>query len=378
MKNKVSQVFEETFATLKDRRINRKKLYPLVEILFIVLCGTICGAESWRDYVLFGNEKLEFFRKYFPFIHGIPSKNTFARVFYILDPEEFKVCFVSWVQSLQKVLNEVIAIDGKTLCDSFDTASATSAIHMVSAFATGARLVLAQQKVDDKSNEITAIPKLLELLSLKGHTITTDAMGCQTTIAEKIIEKEADYVFSLKGNQGTLNEDVRLFLETELNKKSSSAIEDSHEEVDAGHGRIETRKCIVSSQTDWLDQKQRWAGLETIAMIEETREIGDKKSTERRFFISSLPADAKRMMDTVRAHWLIENKLHWTLDVVFNEDTSRIRKQNAAQNMAIIRHITLNMLQNTKKFFKDVGIKPLRKKAGWGNSTLELVLKQNF
>lgn len=378
MEKKVSQIFEETFAVLKDRRINRKKLYPLVEILFIVLCGSVCGAESWRDYVLFGKEKLEFFRKYFPFVHGVPSKNTFARLFYILDPEEFKVCFVSWIQSLQKVLNEVIAIDGKTLRDSFDTASATSAIHMVSAFAAGARLVLAQQKVDDKSNEITAIPKLLDLLSLKGHTITIDAMGCQTAIADKIIEKEADYVFSLKGNQGTLNEDVRLFLETELNKKSSSAIEDSHEEVDAGHGRIETRKCIVSSQTDWLDQKQRWAGLKTIAMIEETREIGDKKSTERRFFISSMPADAERMMDTVRAHWSIENALHWTLDVVFNEDNSRIRKQNAAQNMAIIRHITLNMLQNTKKFFKDVGIKPLRKKAGWGNSTLELVLKQNF
>lgn len=379
MEKKISLVFKDNFAKLKDPRIDRKKLYPLVEILFVVLCGSICGAESWRDYVAFGNEKLDFLKKYFLFANGIPSKNTFARLFYILDPETFKKCFVAWVQSLQGVINnEIIAIDGKTLCDSFDTASGTSAIHMVSAFASGARLVLAQQKVENKSNEITAIPKLLDLLSLKGHTVTIDAMGCQTAIADKIITKDANYVFSLKGNQGTLNEDVRLFLETELAKNSSTAIEDTYKEVDAGHGRIETRKCIVSSQIDWLEQKQRWAGLKTIAMIEETREIGDKKSVERRFFISSLPADAKLMLSTVRAHWLIENSLHWVLDVVFNEDQSRVRKENAAQNMAIIRHIVLNMLQNAKKLFKGVGIKPLRKKAGWGNSTLELILKQNF
>jgi predicted transposase YbfD/YdcC len=379
VEKKISQVFKDNFAKLKDHRVNRKKLYPLVEILFVVLCGSICGAESWRDYTAFGNEKLDFLKKYFLFANGIPSKNTFARLFYILDSEAFKKCFVAWVQSLQGVINnEVIAIDGKTLCDSFDTASGASAIHMVSAFASGARLVLAQQKVENKSNEITAIPKLLDLLSLKGHTVTIDAMGCQTAIADKIITKEANYVFSLKGNQGTLNEDVRLFLETELAKNSSTAIEDTYKEVDAGHGRIETRKCIVSSQIDWLEQKQRWAGLKTIAMIEETREIGDKKSVERRFFISSLPADAKLMLSTVRAHWLIENSLHWVLDVVFNEDQSRVRKENAAQNMAIIRHIVLNMLQNAKKLFKGVGIKPLRKKAGWGNSTLELILKQNF
>lgn len=378
MEKAVLNGFEDHFGKLKDPRINRKKLYPLVEILFVVLCGTICGAESWRDYVLFGKEKLDFFKGYFPFANGISSKDTFARVFAALDPEGFKVCFVEWVKSLQTALNEVIAIDGKTLCNSVDALGSVPAIHMVSAFATGARLVLAQQKVDDKSNEITAIPLLLDLLSIQGSTITIDAMGCQKAIAEKIQEKEADYVLSLKGNQGTLNEDVRLFLESEVAKASSTVLEDRHEEVDCGHGRIETRTCVVSSQIEWLDQKQDWKGLKTVAMIEERREMNNKVSIERRFFISSLTADAKQIADAVRSHWLIENALHWTLDVVFNEDNSRIRKKNAGQNMSIVRHMVLNMLGNAKKQFKDIGIKPLRKKAGWGNSTLELILRQNF
>jgi predicted transposase YbfD/YdcC len=249
---------------------------------------------------------------------------------------------------------------------------------MVSAFATGARLVLAQQKVDDKSNEITAIPQLLDLLHLQGNIITIDAMGCQKTIAQKICEKGANYVLALKGNQGSLHQDVKLFLETEIAKESSSAIHDRYEETDKGHGRIETRKCIASGHVNWLEQKPEWAGLNTIAMIEETRDVGGKISVERRFFISSLPADAKQIASAVRAHWLVENALHWTLDVVFNEDYSRVRKKNAGQNMALIRHIVFNMLGNAKKCFKDVGLKALRKKAAWDNATLEHILKQNF
>ena len=375
---KVSQAFETHFSKLKDPRIKRKKLYPLMEILFVVLCGTICGAESWRDFVLFGKEKIDFLKRYFLFTNGIPSKDTFARLFAVLDPEIFKSCFIEWIKSLQEVLQDVIAIDGKTLCNSIDELNHVPAIHMVSAFATGARLVLAQQKVDDKSNEITAIPLLLDLLNLKGNIVTIDAMGCQKAIAEKLHQKEADYVLALKGNQGTLSEDVKLFLETEIAKKSGSAIEDQYEEIDKGHGRIETRKCVVTSQIDWLEQKPQWAGFKTIAMIEEQREIRGKISTERRFFISSLPADAKQIASSVRAHWLVENALHWTLDVVFNEDGSRIRKKNAGQNMALIRHIVFNMLSSTKKCFKDVGLKALRKKAAWGDSTLDLILRQNF
>jgi len=255
------------------------------------------------------------------------------------------------------MLEDIIAIDGKTLRKSVNAAENIPAIHLVSAFATGTRLVLAQQKVEDKSNEITAIPPLLDLLEVKGNTITIDAMGCQTAIAEKIQQKGAEYVFSLKGNQGSLHQDVRLFLETEFEKTASTKIEDCYQAVDAGHGRIETRQCIVSSQLDWLKQRSKWAGLKTVAMIQETRKIGDKTSTERRFFISSLPPDAKRIASAVRAHWLVENALHWTLDVVFNEDTLRARKKNVAQNMAIVRHIALNMLSNAKKCFRGCMVK---------------------
>ena len=378
MENEEGLGFESYFIKLNDPRIDRKKLYPLIEILFVVLSGMVCGAESWRDFVLFGNEKLEFLRRYFPYENGIPSKDTFARLFAVLDPEAFKVFFVEWVQSLQKALEKVIAIDGKRLCNSFDTLNEVSAIHMVSAFGTEARLVLAQQKVEDKSNEITAIPLLLDLLSLKGTTVTIDAMGCQKVIAEKIREKEGDYILALKGNQGTLNDDVRLFLETEVAQPSASSIESIYEDVDKGHGRIETRKCYVTSQIDWLKTNHKWSGLKTIAMIEETREIGAKKSCERRFFISSLPPDAKQIAEAVRAHWLVENALHWTLDVVFNEDYSRVRNKNASQNMALIRHIAFNMLSNAQKCFKNVGLKALRKKAAWGDSTLSLILTQNF
>ncbi len=376
---KVSEGFEGCFSKLPDPRIARKKLYPLNEILFVVLCGSVCGAESWRDFVLFGNEKLDFLKTHFAFSNGIASKNTFARVFAVLDPVIFRECFMGWVKALQTVLEgEVIAIDGKTLCNSGDTIQGLGAIHMVSAFAAGARLVLAQQKVDEKSNEITAIPALLALLDVTGQTVTIDAMGCQRAIAQQIKNQGADYVLALKGNQETLSDDVRLFLETEAAKPSSEAIDDIDEDVDAGHGRIEKRRCVVSSHIGWLAQKPHWAGLNTVAMIEETREIGGIVSIERRFFISSLPADAKKIAHAVRAHWSVENTLHWTLDVVFNEDQSRVRKDNAPHNMAMVRHFALNMLSNAKKSFKDTSVKALRKKAGWGNSSLQFVLKQNF
>lgn len=376
MSHPISDAFKERFAELKDPRLESKRVYPLEEILFVVICGTICGVEGWRDYVAFGEEKLDFLKRYFSFKDGIASKNTYARVFAALDNDLFKSCFIEWMKSFQLNAKEVIAIDGKTLCNSRDNGSDLSAIHLVSAFATSSRLVLAQQKVDDKSNEITAIPKLLEMLELTENIVTIDAMGCQKEIAKKIQEKDADYIFALKGNQGTLSEDVQLFL-THENEKALALLS-CYEEIDKGHGRIETRRCLVSDQLDWLEQKPLWAGLQSIAMIEETRQIGDKVSRDRRFFISSLPADAKLIASSVRAHWAIENALHWTLDVVFNEDLSRIRKDNAGLNMALVRHITLNMLNNARKQLKGVGLKALRKKAGWGNASMEMILKQNF
>jgi len=378
MNKDVSNSFETYFGNLKDPRVERTKLYPLSEILFIVLTGSICGAESWRDFVIFGEDRLDFLQEYYPFENGTPSKNTFSRVFAALDPTAFKECFVEWVKSLQVLLSDVIAIDGKTLCNSFDSSAGAKAIHMVSAFATGARLILAQQKVDEKSNEITAIPKLLNLLDLKGHIVTLDAMGAQKAIAKQIVEQGGDYILALKGNQGILNDEVREFLEAETKKTVNHAITDSYEDIDKGHGRIETHHCYVSQKIDWLSQKDQWEGLKSIIMIEETQISNVKTSKEHRFFISSLEADAKLIAEAVRSHWLIENGVHWTLDVVFNEDKSRVRKENAAENMALIRHITLNMLNNAKKQIKNIGLKALRKKAGWGNKTLSSILGQNF
>ena len=327
---------------------------------------------------MFGVDKLDFLREYFPFKEGIPCKNTLARVSAALDPEQFRTCFIAWAASLQTVPGEVIAIDGKTLCNSADTSGSTAAIHMVSAFGTNSRRVLAQQKVAEKSNEITAIPARLDLLDVTGHTLTIDAMGGQRSIAKKSQDKGADYVLALKGNPGLLNDDVRLFLESEAAKPASTAISDTYSESDAGHGRIESRKCIVSNQLDWLEQKSAWDGLSSIAMIEETREFKGRISTDRRFFISRLPANAKQIALAVRTHWTIENTRHWTLDVVFNEDQSTVHKDHAPQNMAIVRHVVLNIVNTAKKHFKGIGIKALRKKAGWGNANLRLILKHSF
>lgn len=370
------------FDELEDPRIERKKLYPLTEILLIVLCGSICGAQSWRDFVLFGEEKLDYLKRFLPFEHGIPSKNTFARVLSNLDPAAFKTCFVSWIQSFQLTLKEVIAIDGKCLRKSFDTAMEQSAIHMVSAFATSAKLVLGQEKVIDKSNEITAIPKLLDLLSIEGAVISIDAMGTQKKIAKKIRDKKADYVLSLKGNQSTLHDNINLYLSAEIEKARSgkkNKIVGSYVDNDKGHGRIEQRTCYVTDKIEWLDQKSDWCDLKTVAMVESVVKTGDKTTKEQRFFISSLSPDAKEIAAAIRSHWAIENSLHWVLDVTMGEDNSRIRKDNAPENMAMVRHIVLNLLRGAKsKFRKDMSLKGLQKKAGWGESTLNTILMQEF
>lgn len=370
------------FDELEDPRIDRKKLYPLPEILLVVLCGSICGAQSWRDFVTFGEEKLDYLRRFLPFKNGIPSKNTFARVLSSLDPKTFKQCFIAWIQSFQLVLKEVIAIDGKSLRKSFDKATEQSAIHMVSAFATSSKLVLGQEKVYEKSNEITAIPKLLDLLAIEGAIVSIDAMGTQKKIAKKIREKKADYVLSLKGNHSTLHDDIHLFLSTEIEKlhrDKSHKIVDQYEDHDKGHGRIEHRICYVTDHLDWLEQRVDWCDLKTIAMVESRVTSGDKTTTEQRYFISSLPANAKELAVAIRSHWAIENSLHWVLDVTMGEDLSRVRKDHAPENMAMIRHIVLNLLRGAKsQFRKDMSLKGLQKKAGWGEKTLSTILMQNF
>lgn len=369
--DKIKETFLEYFDDLEDPRIDRKKLYSAHEILLIAICSMTCGADGWRDMVLFGNSKLEFLRHYLPFLNGIPSKNTFCRFFGALKPESFKSCFISWVQSLQLVDNDVIAIDGKTVRHSFDKVNEKSAIHMVSAFASKARLVLGQQKVDDKSNEITAIPKLLALLDIRGAVVTIDAMGAQKSIAQQIIDGGGDYILALKGNQSTLHDEVTEFLENNKKQKYCK----SAEETDCGHGRIENRKCFATEEIDWLG-KLKFPGMKSIFLIESSRVIGEKETLEQRFYISSLPAEPVKLNSSTREHWSIENCLHWTLDMTFNEDASRIRSENAAENMAMVRHTVVNLMRQAKSKFKDISLKGLRKKAGWDNKTLTTILNQ--
>lgn len=368
--------FEESFLNyfedIEDPRIGDNVRYSASEILLLTLCAIIAGAESWRDLVEYGKIKLKFLRQYFPYKHGVPSKNTFYRFFAALKPQAFKTCFIAWVKSLKLVDEEIIAIDGKTLRRSFDKQNEQKAIHIVSAFASKTGIVLGQEKVDDKSNEITAIPKLLEVLDIKGSIVTIDAMGTQKKIAEQIINNCGDYILALKGNHSTLHTEVAEFLKENKNKLYC----DQTQNVDSGHGRIETRKCVATESIDWLG-KLRFPGQKSIFYIESTREIGNQINTEIRYYISSLPANPDKLNAATRNHWAVENCLHWTLDMTFNEDYSRIRLDNAAENVAIIRHTVLNLLRLAKpKFKKDISLKGLRKKAGWDDTTLAVILRQ--
>lgn len=360
------------FARLEDPRQAAKTLYPLDEILLVSLCAVICGADSWVEVSTFGKMKLEFLRRFLPFKDGVPSHDTFGDVFAALDPEPFRDCFVAWTASLARHIEGVVAIDGKTLRGSFDRANGQAAIHMVSAWSSSQHLVLGQEKVAEKSNEITAIPKLLDLLSLKGAIVTIDAIGCQTAIARKIVDKDADYVLALKGNQGTLHRDIELFFQEQLARDFADARFDHHTTVDADHGRLEERDCWVTDDIAWLRKSHAdWPALRSIIMIRARRTLNGGTSSETRYFISSLAADARQLAEAVRAHWGIENRLHWVLDMTFREDESRIRKDNAPHNASILKHMALNML---KKAPSRRSIRLKRKSAGWDNEFLQSVL----
>ena len=364
--------FLDYFDDLEDPRVNRTKVYPLNEILFIVICAIICGADSWRDFVDFGETKLDYLKKFYPFENGIPSKNTFARIMSAINPAKFKECFVEWMRSVQIKLHDVIAIDGKALRHSFDDSKNQSPLFLVSAFASSLRLTLAQEKVSEKSNEITAIPKLLEMLEVKGAIITIDAMGCQKEIALKIREKEADYVLSLKGNHGKLHKNIKTFFESKINNGEESF--NFYEETGKSHHRIENRKYYITDAIEWLPNKDDWKDLKSIVMVQSTRETKKKVTVENRFYITSLSPKPELAAHAIRSHWAIENNLHWTLDVAFREDDSQIREKNAVENIGLVRKIGLNLLQTVKKVFKDMSIPRLRKKSGWDNKTLETVL----
>jgi predicted transposase YbfD/YdcC len=367
----------EHFADLDDPRIDRTKKHPLDNILVIALCAAICGADTWVDIELFGESKREWFGRFLNLTNGIPSHDTFGRVFAQLDAEQFQSGFISWVQAVYEVLHgQVVAFDGKTVRGSHNRGIGKKAIHMVSAWATESQLVLGQTKVNEKSNEITAIPALLDLLDLSGCIVTIDAMGCQKAIARKIVEQGADYVLALKSNQGTLYADAKTLFE------DAEAIDfagcDYHKTVGKNHGRIEIRECWATADPEYLAalyKPEQWAGLHTVVMVRAERRSADKHQEETRYYISSLPGDAPQLSHAVRTHWHIENRLHWELDVTFREDDCRIRTGNAPQNMAVLRHMALNLLkqeQSTKR-----SLRGKRLKAGWDERYLAKVLCGN-
>ena len=359
--------FLESFEALDDPRQRAKVLYPLDEILLLVLLGVMAGCECWVEIARFGEKKLDLLRRFRPFTGGTPSHDQLGDIFASLDAAQFQGCFIGWVAGLTGLSADIIAIDGKTLRRSYQEAGAKAPIHMISAWSCRQNLVLGQTKVANKSNEIMAIPHLLDALTVKGATVTIDAMGCQREIAAKIIEKEADYVLALKGNQGTLRDDVELVFTEQKACEYADIVVDRHETVEKSHGRIETRTVIATSDIAWLTAAHKWPGLKSVVMVESRRETADKCEREFRFYISSLAPDAHRLGDAVRCHWSIENGLHWVMDMVFRDDECRIRKHNAPANFATIKHMASNLLRRAPG--KD-SMRVKRKVAAWDDDYL--------
>lgn len=363
------------FDELRDPRA-RECAYQLDELLLAAICAVISGAENWTTVVEWSEMKLDWLRQYRPFANGIASHDTFGRVFSLLDARQFEACFIRWMHTLCPSLDgQHIAIDGKCVRGSHD--GNRSPIHLVSAWSSAGGVTLGQIRTADKSNEITAIPELLATLDMKGAIVTIDAMGCQHDIATKIVAGGADYVLGVKANQPGLAEAVKLWFDTADSGKTDRPFWDDIQ-TEKDHGRIETRRCLVTNDVAWLSQQdQHWSGLQSLVMIESTREIIGRNapgrvSVERRYYISSLPAKAAMLSQTVRAHWGIENSMHWVLDVAFREDACRIRVGEAAQNFAILRRIALNLLKNEKT--TKLGVAAKRLKAGWNTHYLSKVL----
>jgi predicted transposase YbfD/YdcC len=356
------------FTGLPDPRIDRTKAHLLEDLIFIAIAAVICGAETWNEIELFGKSKESWLRNFLKLPEGIPSHDTFNRVFSLLDSDELEKSFLQWISSVSQITEgEFVSIDGKSIRGSRDKGN-KSIVHMVSAWAGINNIVLGQRKVDAKSNEITAIPELLKLLVLKGCIVSIDAMGCQKEIANAIIDKEANYILALKGNQGNLleqTEDSFRFLE----------VKSVNQDIDVGHGRVENRTCSVVSDLSMIEKKEEWKDLKSLVRVDSERYIKatGKKENETRFYISSLPADASLLNQSIRSHWGIENSLHWVLDVAFNEDSSRKRAGNAAQNFSVLNRIALNILKNENT--TKVGVKGKRLKAGWNETYLEKILR---
>lgn len=367
------------FASLPDPRVARTQRHALMDILVIALCGGICGADSWVQVEEFGLAKLKFLRAFLPLPNGIPSHDTFSRVFAALDPTALERCLLNWTMALSEDLaGEVVAIDGKALRRSLDRRAGQNPLHLVSAWASETGLVLGQVATADKSNEITAIPQLLEMLDLKGATVTIDAMGCQKDIAGKILEKKADYVLAVKDNQPKLHQDVQRVL-AEAQTPGDPVGCRYYETTEKEHGRIETRKvwCTKVAGRLWQDQQdQDWPGLAGVALVEAQRTVNGQTSVERRYYITSRSATpepaAKHLGHIIRAHWGIENRLHWVLDMAFDEDRCRVRRHHGPRNLAVLRKIALNLLR--RETTAKLGVPSKRRKAGWDDRYLLKVL----
>ena len=368
--------FEKHFGKIEDTRDTRGLLHPLNEILLISILAVICGADEFTEMEEFGKAKKSFLGTFLRLANGIPSHDTFGRVFSTLDPDAFRKCFISWVKDLcGDIAGDIVNLDGKALRHSFDTASSKSMIYMVSAWANSNNLLLGQVKVAEKSNEITAIPKLLDLIDIVESLVTIDAMGTQKEIAAKIKSKQADYLLALKGNQGNLKEEVEEAFDRFGAKQKAIDTGKFNVREQVGHGRIEERNCYVVAAKDYLSpiELDKWEGLETLVLIESyvTFKNGKREGEQayqKRFYITSLGQDAERINHAVQTHWGIETKVHWVLDVAFREDDSRVRKGHADENFAIVRHIALNKLKNEKSCKR--GVKAKRKKAGWEDAYL--------
>jgi predicted transposase YbfD/YdcC len=360
-------VFLRYFNDLHDPRQQGKVQYPLNEVLLLCLLAILAGAETIADIARFGVTKLSLLRRFLPFCDGTPAHDHLGDILGTLDAEQFQRCFVSWVSALTGIPAAVIAIDGKTSRRSYQKKGAKDAIHMVSAFAVRQRLVLGQMKVAEKSNEIIAIPKLLDMLAIEGAIVTIDAMGCQRGIASRIVEKKADYVLALKGNQSSLREDVELLFTEQQNNGFTDTKTSRHETIDADHGRIETRIYTVVHDTAWLQERHDWPGLQSVVMVESRREIGDKIEQETRFYITSLVLLAHQIGPIIRGHWAVENSLHWVMDMVFRDDECRVRKDHAPANFVTLRHMAHNLIRRAPG--KD-SLRMKRKVAAWDDEFL--------
>jgi len=362
---------KDCFAALPDPRSGPAQQHELLDILLIAVCALLCGADSFTEIAEFGRCQVDWLRTWLQLPNGIPSHDTFNRVFGLIDPTQFMDCFICWTQGLRTaVAGEVVAVDGKTLRGS--RTHDRGPVHLVNVWATQNRLVLGQLKVADHSNEITALPPLLRALELAGCVVTVDAIGCQKQVAQEIHEADADYVLALKGNQATLHGEVKTFLDDAHTRGFAGVAHQTLARVEKEHGRHETRRYWITETIDWCADRAQWEGWRSVGMVESVRDVRGQMTTERRYYLSSLPADATRFAAAVRGHWEIENCVHWVLDVQLGEDRCAVRQQHAAQNLSALRVLCLNLLRQDRQ--RKCGIRTKQKAASWDHTYLQSLL----